>query len=58
MLFGSIENIFGAVQGSAEAMGGSLGTLLGGGSGSVVDILGTLFETLYTASGQEIPSAL
>lgn len=57
MLFGSIENIFGAVQGSVEAMGGSLGTLLGGGSGSVMDIVGTLVETLYTASGQEIPTA-
>lgn len=58
MLFGSIDNIFGVVQGSVEAAGGSLGALLGEGSGSAMGLLATVFETIYSASGQPIPSPL
>lgn len=55
MLFGSIENIFGVAQGSAEAAGGSLGALLGGGTGSAAGLMTRVFEAIYAGSGQEIP---
>lgn len=58
MLFGSIENVFGVVQGSVEAFGGSLGGLLGTGTGSAAGILSTFFETIYSASGQDIPGVI
>lgn len=56
MLFGSIENLFGAAQGSVEAFGGSLGTLLGTGTGSVAGLFSNLLEAVYAASGQPIPA--
>lgn len=55
MLFGSVENIFNTVQGSAEAAGGSLGALLGGGTGSAAGLASRLFQAIYAGSGQEIP---
>ncbi|MGX1857176.1 hypothetical protein ACWIFB_07025 [Dietzia sp. NPDC055340] len=55
MLFGSIDNIFGAVQGSVEAFGGSLGTLFGTGGGSIAGLLANGIEAIYAGSGQEIP---
>lgn len=55
MLFGSIEGVFNVVQGSAEAVGGSLGGLLGTGTGSVSGLFSRLIDTIYAGSGQEIP---
>lgn len=55
MLFGSIDNVFGAVQGSVETFGGSLGTFLGTGTGSGTALLGRVFEAIFAGSGQEIP---
>lgn len=55
MLFGSVENVFGVVQGSAEAAGGSLGALLGGGTGSGAGLFSRLIEMIYAGSGQEVP---
>lgn len=51
MLFGSIEGVFTVVQGSTEAAGGSLGGLLGTGTGSSLGLISRVFETIYAASG-------
>lgn len=54
MLFGSIGNIFGVVEGSVAAIGDAIGGIAGTGGGSVMEIGATLIETIYTASGQAL----
>lgn len=56
MLFGSIGNIFGVVEGSVAAIGDTIGGIAGTGGGSVMNIAETLIQTIYTASGQSIPA--
>lgn len=58
MIFGSISNVFNAIEGSVAASGNSLGMLLGYGGASAMDILARVFETIYSASGEDIPNAL
>lgn len=55
MLFGSIDNVFGAVQGSVEGFGDFIGTLLGAGTGSAAGLFSNVLEAIYAGSGQEIP---
>lgn len=55
MLFGSIENIFGAVETSVAGLGDFLGTIIGTGTGSAAGLLANVFDAIYAGSGQELP---
>jgi hypothetical protein len=58
MLFGSVENVFEAFVSVVEAVGGSLGTVLGTGTGSGAGLLSNVFEAIYAGSGAEIEGVL
>lgn len=56
MLFGSISNIFGVVEGSVAAIGDTIGGVAGTGAGSAMGIAETVIQTIYSASAQPIPT--
>ena len=54
MLFGSIDIVFGPVQGSDVGSGDFIGTLPGRGTGSPAGLFSNVLEAIYAGSGQEI----
>lgn len=58
MLFGSISNIFGAVEGSVAGLGDFIGTIVGTGGGSLAGLGARFFEAIYAGSGEEIAGGI